>query len=74
LCQDLLKRERIVGERGKSGLLGGRAWRFELYPLVTKDLKSFDLDRALHVEVKLNDLLDLFFLSILGKSTFSTSA
>ena len=26
------------------------------------------------VEVKLNDLMDLFFLSILGKSTFSTSA
>ena len=50
--------------RGKSGLLGGRAWRFELYPLVTKELKSFDLDRALHVEVKLNDLMDLFFLSI----------
>ena len=35
--------------KGKSGLLGGRAWRFELYPLVTKELKSFDLDRALHV-------------------------
>jgi predicted AAA+ superfamily ATPase len=35
--------------RGKSGLLGGRAWRFELYPLVTKELKSFDLDRALYV-------------------------
>ena len=35
--------------RGKSGLLGGRAWRFELYPLVTKELKSFDLDRALQI-------------------------
>ena len=35
--------------RGKSGLLGGRAWRFELFPLVTRELKSFDLDRALHV-------------------------
>jgi predicted AAA+ superfamily ATPase len=35
--------------RGKSGLLGGRAWRFELYPLVTKELKSFNLDRALLV-------------------------
>ena len=34
--------------RGESGLLGGRAWRFELYPLVTKELKSFDLERALH--------------------------
>jgi predicted AAA+ superfamily ATPase len=35
--------------RGNSGLLGGRAWRFELYPLVTKELETFDLDRALHV-------------------------
>ena len=35
--------------RGKIGLLGGRAWRFELYPLVTKELKAFDLDRALLV-------------------------
>ncbi len=35
--------------RGKSGLLGGRAWRFELYPLVTSEVKPFDLDRALHV-------------------------
>ena len=34
---------------GKSGLLGGRAWRFELFPLVTKELKSIDLDRALFV-------------------------
>jgi len=29
-------------------LLGGRAWRFELYPFVTAELKDgFDLDRAL---------------------------
>ncbi|MFO7459440.1 MAG: AAA family ATPase [Desulfatiglandales bacterium] len=34
-------------KRGKSGLLGGRAWRFELYPLVTEELMHFDLDRAL---------------------------
>jgi len=33
--------------RGKSTLLGGRAWRFELYPLVTKELKHFDLEKAL---------------------------
>ncbi|MBW2661638.1 MAG: ATP-binding protein [Deltaproteobacteria bacterium] len=33
--------------RGKANLLGGRAWRFELYPLVTKELKDFNLDKAL---------------------------
>jgi predicted AAA+ superfamily ATPase len=33
--------------RGQNGLLGGRAWRFELYPLVTKELEDFDLDRTL---------------------------
>lgn len=33
--------------RGTSGLLGGRAWRFELFPLVSKELKDFDLGKAL---------------------------
>lgn len=33
--------------RGKGNLLGGRAWRFELYPFVTKELQDFNLDRAL---------------------------
>lgn len=33
--------------RGKANLLGGRAWRFELYPLVTRELDAFDLDKAL---------------------------
>jgi uncharacterized protein len=33
--------------RGKATLLGGRAWRFELYPLVTKEVKRFDLEKAL---------------------------
>ena len=33
--------------RGKVNLLGGRAWRFELYPLVTKELKDFNLEKAL---------------------------
>jgi uncharacterized protein len=28
-------------KRGKSGLLGGRAWRFELYPLVTEGVDAF---------------------------------
>jgi predicted AAA+ superfamily ATPase len=34
-------------KRGGSGLLGGRAWRYELYPLVTKEIEDIDLDRAL---------------------------
>lgn len=35
-------------KRSTVNLLGGRAWRFELYPLVTHELKQdFDLDRAL---------------------------
>jgi len=34
--------------RGKVNLLGGRAWRFELYPLVSRELKmDFELNRAL---------------------------
>lgn len=34
-------------KRGNVNLLGGRAWRFELYPLVSSELGRFDLDRAL---------------------------
>ncbi len=34
-------------KRGKVNLLGGRAWRFELYPLVTKEIGKFDLDKTL---------------------------
>ncbi len=33
--------------RGKANLLGGRAWRFELYPLVTQEVDAFNLDKAL---------------------------
>lgn len=33
--------------RGNVNLLGGRAWRFELYPLVTKELEDFNLQKAL---------------------------
>jgi len=33
--------------RGNVNLLGGRAWRFELYPLVSRELVDFDLDKAL---------------------------
>lgn len=30
-------------KRGGANLLGGRAWRFELFPLVTPELKNWDL-------------------------------
>ncbi len=30
-------------KRGKANLLGGRAWRFEMFPLVTPELKTPDL-------------------------------
>jgi uncharacterized protein len=33
--------------RGDVHLLGGRAWRFELYPLVTKEVPGLTLDKAL---------------------------
>jgi len=33
--------------RGNVNLLGGRAWRFELYPLVSRELGEFDLNKAL---------------------------
>ena len=34
-------------KRGNVNLLGGRAWRFELFPFVTKELGDIDLDRCL---------------------------
>jgi predicted AAA+ superfamily ATPase len=34
-------------KRGKANLLGGRAWRFELYPLVSAELDDLDLDKLL---------------------------
>lgn len=33
--------------RGHANLLGGRAWRFELFPLVSAELENFDLIKAL---------------------------
>ena len=35
-------------KRGKANLLGGRAWRYELFPLVSRELKDFDLLRVLN--------------------------
>lgn len=35
-------------KRGKANLLGGRAWRFELFPFVTAELEKLDLMKALN--------------------------
>ncbi len=35
-------------KRGQANLLGGRAWRFELFPLVSKEIEDIDLLRALN--------------------------
>ena len=35
-------------KRGQANLLGGRAWRFELFPLVSKEVDDLDLLRALN--------------------------
>jgi predicted AAA+ superfamily ATPase len=35
-------------KRGSANLLGGRALRYELFPLVSKEISSFDLVRALN--------------------------
>jgi len=32
-------------KRGAANLLGGRAWRFELFPLTTKEIGKYDLER-----------------------------
>ena len=35
-------------KRGQANLLGGRAWRFEMFPLVSAEVKTLDLLRALN--------------------------
>ena len=35
-------------KRGHSNLLGGRAWRYEMFPLVSAELQNIDLLRALN--------------------------
>jgi predicted AAA+ superfamily ATPase len=35
-------------KRGHANLLGGRAWRYEMFPLVTAEIKNFNLLRALN--------------------------
>ncbi len=34
--------------KGAANLLGGRAWRFELFPLTSQEIAHLDLDRALN--------------------------
>ena len=34
--------------RGAANLLGGRAWRYELFPLTTREVPDLELDRAFH--------------------------
>ena len=35
-------------KRGKANLLGGRAWRYEMFPLVTAEMEDVDLLRVLN--------------------------
>jgi len=35
-------------KRGRANLLGGRAWRYEMFPFVTPELESWDLLRVLN--------------------------
>jgi predicted AAA+ superfamily ATPase len=35
-------------KRGQANLLGGRAWRFELFPLISKEVENLDLLKALN--------------------------
>lgn len=44
--------------RGHANLLGGRAWRYEMGPLCSREIQGFDLDRAL-----LTGLLPAHYLS-----------
>jgi len=35
-------------KKGHANLLGGRAWRYELFPLVSREIEEFNLQRALN--------------------------
>jgi predicted AAA+ superfamily ATPase len=35
-------------KRGRANMLGGRAWRYEMYPLIRHEIKNFDLLQALN--------------------------
>ncbi|MEJ2025234.1 MAG: DUF4143 domain-containing protein, partial [Deltaproteobacteria bacterium] len=52
-------------KRGRANLLGGRAWRYEMYPLCWPEIKRFDLMRALaHGLIPLHYLQDQYRKSL----------
>jgi predicted AAA+ superfamily ATPase len=54
-------------KRGKANLLGGRAWRYEMFPLVSAELEHVDLLRALnHGMIPDHYLIDHYQKSLTG--------
>ena len=54
-------------KRGKANLLGGRAWRYEMFPLVSAELDDVDLLRALnHGMIPDHYLRDNYLKSLRG--------
>lgn len=52
-------------KRGRANLLGGRAWRYEMYPFCWPEIKKFDLVRALtHGLIPLHYLQDRYRKSL----------
>ncbi len=56
-------------KRGQANLLGGRAWRYEMYPLVSKEIDDFDLLRALN-----NGLIPSHYLAANAKRPLQSYA
>src|SRR3989339_678577 len=57
-------------KRGQANLLGGRAWRFEMFPLVSAELKTIDLLRALnHGMIPNHYLEDRYQKSLIAYTT-----
>ena len=56
-------------KRGQANLLGGRAWRFEMFPLVSAELKTLDLLRALNHGMIPNHYLEDQYLKSLKAYT-----
>lgn len=52
-------------KRGRANLLGGRAWRYEMFPLVYSEIPNFDLLRALnHGLIPVHYLQDVYRRSL----------
>lgn len=54
-------------KRGQANLLGGRAWRYEMLPLVSREIGGFDLLRALN-----NGLIPSHYLATNAKRPLQT--